>query len=90
MNLGTLTYHTRPLLGTVWDEMLMPLGGAAQALTVAQNCATIGVGIPVSRTERVELAYLNLYNALATRRANEINHTLWLSWHYTGLAPRQR
>lgn len=90
VNLGTLTYHTRPLLGIVWDELLMPLGGPAQALTVAQNRATIGVGIPVSRTQRVELAYLNLYNAFATRRANEINHTLWLSWHYTGLAPRQR
>lgn len=81
--------HPTPA-GIVWDELLMPLGGPAQALTVAQNRATIGVGIPVSRTQRVELAHLNLYNALATRRANEINHTLWLSWHYTGLAPRQR
>jgi hypothetical protein len=32
----------------------------------------------------VELAYMNLYNAFPARRANEVNHTLWLSWHYTG------
>ncbi len=90
VNLGSLTYRSRPLLGIVWDELLMPLGGPAQTLTIGQNRATIGVGLPVTPTQRVEVSYMNLYNALAARRANEINHTLWLSWHYTGVAPRQR
>jgi hypothetical protein len=62
----------------------MPLGGAAQTFTIGQNRATVGVGVPLSPRVRAEVGYMNLYNALAARRANEVNHTLWLSWHWTG------
>lgn len=85
-NLGALTVGGRPVIGFVWDEVLMPLGGAAQTFTIGQNRATAGVGIPLSPRIRTEVGYMNLYNALASRRANEINHTLWVSWHYTGTA----
>jgi hypothetical protein len=83
-NLGSLTLQGRPLIGFVWDELLMPLGGAAQTFTIGQNRATVGVGVPLSPRVRAEVGYMNLYNALAARRANEVNHTLWLSWHWSG------
>ncbi|MCZ8206030.1 DUF2490 domain-containing protein [Gemmatimonas sp.] len=83
-NLGSLTLQGRPLIGFVWDELLMPLGGGAQTFTIGQNRATVGVGVPLSPRVRAEVGYMNLYNALAARRANEVNHTLWLSWHWSG------
>lgn len=83
-NLGSLEVRGRPVIGYVWDELLMPLGGPTQTFTIGQNRASAGVGVPLSATSRVELGYLNLYNAFAPRRANEVNHTLWVSWHYTG------
>ncbi len=85
--IGRATIGGRPLYGFIWDELLMPVGGVAQQLTIGQNRATAGVGVPLSKTTRVEVAYMNLYNAYPSRRANEVNHTVWLSWHYTG-APR--
>jgi hypothetical protein len=86
--LHALTFRKRPLIGYLWNELLMPLGGPNQSFTIGQNRASAGVGIPLSATTRTEIGYLNLYNAFAARRANEVNHTLWVSWHYTG-APRK-
>ena len=85
-NLGSLQIGRRPVIGFVWDELLMPLGGAAQTFTIGQNRVAAGVGLPLSALTRVEVGYMNLYNAFAPRRANEVNHTLWVSWHYTGKA----
>lgn len=85
-NLPRLTLHGRPLTGFVWDELLMPIGGPQAALSVGQNRATVGFGVPMTARQRVEVAYMNLSNMFAARRANEINHTLWLSWHWTGAA----
>jgi hypothetical protein len=87
MELPALRWRRRPLLALAWDELLMPVGGSTQLFTIGQNRATVGVGVPVSAKQRLEVAYMNLYNAFPARRANEINHTLWLSWHYTGVAP---
>ncbi len=83
-NLFGVRFDNRPVIGFLWDELLMPLGGPAQTFTLGQNRATAGVGVPLSARTRVEVGYMNLYNAFAARRANEINHTLWLSWHWTG------
>jgi hypothetical protein len=74
----------QPVYGFAWDELLMPIGGKAQTFTLGQNRASLGVGFSLSRTTKAELGYMNLYNAFASRRANEVNHTLWLSWHYAG------
>lgn len=65
---------------------LMPIGGPNQTFTLGQNRLAAGVGLPLSSRVRTEIGYMNLYNAFTMRRANEINHTLWLSWHYTGAA----
>lgn len=87
-NLGSLKYGGRPVIGFVWDELLMPLGGPTQTFTIGQNRVSAGVGIPVTSKLRVEVGYMNLYNVLAARRANEINHTLWLGWNWTGVTPK--
>ncbi len=89
INIPQLTVRTRPVFAFAWDELLMPLGGNAQRVTIGQNRATVGIGIPFNSKQRVEVGYMNLYNAFAARRANEINHTLWLSWHFTGTVPRR-
>lgn len=73
-----------PLTAFAWDELLMPVGGRTQTFSLGQNRATVGVGLPLGRTLQAEVAYMNLYNAFPARRANEVNHTLWLSWHYVG------
>jgi hypothetical protein len=86
--LGRVAVAGRSLYGFVWDELLMPVGGAAQQFTIGQNRASLGVGAVLSPRMRTEVGYMNLYNAYPSRRANEVNHTLWLSWHYVG-APRQ-
>jgi hypothetical protein len=86
IDLPRVRLGSRPVFAYGWDELLMPLGGPAQAFTIGQNRASAGVGLPISATMRAEVGYLNLYNAFAARRANEVNHTLWISWHYTGAA----
>ncbi len=88
INLPGLRLGRRPVFAYGWDELLMPLGGPNQTLSISQNRASAGVGLPMSATMRAEVGYMNLYNAFALRRANEINHTLWVSWHYTGAARR--
>lgn len=88
IDLPRVRLGTRPVFAYGWDELLMPLGGPTQAFSIGQNRASVGVGLPFSATTRAEVGYLNLYNAFAARRANEINHTLWISWHYTGAARR--
>lgn len=86
--LGGLRLRERPVTGWVWDEVLLPVGGNTALLSVGQNRLAAGVGIPLSATLRAELGYLNLYTPFTAQRANEVTHTLWLSWHWTGAAPR--
>ncbi|MEN9509585.1 MAG: hypothetical protein RLZZ621_2148 [Gemmatimonadota bacterium] len=84
--LSQVKVQGRPVLLYGWNELLMPLGGPTQTLTIGQNRASVGFGIPHSPKFRTEIGYMNLYNAFPSRRANEVNHTLWVSWHYTGAA----
>lgn len=87
-NLGRLTYGGRAVIGYLWDELLMPLGGPSQTFTIGQNRVSAGVGIPITPKLRAEIGYMNLYNAFASRRANEINHTLWVGWNWTATQSR--
>ncbi|MCU0646717.1 MAG: DUF2490 domain-containing protein [Gemmatimonadaceae bacterium] len=90
VNVPRLTLRGRPITAFVWDELLMPIGGNQAALSIGQNRATVGFGLPVDARQRIEVGYMNLSNMFAARRANEINHTLWLSYHWTGQAPAPR
>ena len=89
INLPSITWKRRPVIALAWNELLLPLSGANQTFTVGQNRATVGIGFPVTQRQRLEIAYMNLYNAFPARNANEINHTLWVSWHYTGVTTRK-
>ena len=82
-NLPAMRLRGRPLLAFAYDELLMPIGHADATLRVTQNRLGGGIGIPVDTRQRIELGYMNLWNAIPARRANEINHTLTVSWVWT-------
>jgi|JI10StandDraft_1071094.scaffolds.fasta_scaffold28632_6 hypothetical protein len=82
-NLPAMRLRGRPLLAFAYDELLMPIGHADATLRVTQNRLGGGIGIPVDARQRIELGYMNLWNAIPARRANEINHTLTVSWVWT-------
>lgn len=79
-NLPSLQIGSRPVLGFVWDELLMPVGHGDASLRVTQNRLGGGIGVPIDNRQRVELGYMNLWNALPAQRVNEVNHTFTLSW----------
>jgi hypothetical protein len=73
----------RPVLGFVWDELLLPVGHGEPAGRWTQNRAGLGVGLTLSPQQRLELGYMHLWNALSAARVNEVNHTLTVSWVWT-------
>jgi hypothetical protein len=75
--------RTGPLIGFVYDELLIPFGHGDPDVRVAQNRLGGGIGIPLSARQRLDVGYMNLWNALTAQRANEINHTLTISWNWT-------
>lgn len=74
--LGALRRAGQPVTAFVYDEMLLPVGHGTATGRLAQNRASVGVGIPLDAHHRVEVGYLNLWNALTTAQTNEFNHTL--------------
>lgn len=78
--LTNLTWRGRPVLGFVWDELLLPVGHGDPSVRLTQNRIGAGVGLPLDARQRVEIGYMNLWNALGGPRVNEVNHTLTLSW----------
>ena len=78
-NLPVLRVGGRPVLGFVWDELLLPVGHAGASARLAQNRASVGVGVPMNSRARLDLSYMNLWNALPTSQTNEVNHTIGVS-----------
>ena len=79
-NVPAVTLRTRALTAFVYDELLMPFGHGDPDLRVAQNRLGAGVGLPLTARQRLDVGYMNLWNALTAQRTNEINHTLTVSW----------
>jgi hypothetical protein len=79
-NLPGVQLRDRPVLGFVWNELFLPIGHGNETLRLTQNRIGGGLGVPIDDRQRVEVGYMNLWNALATLRANEVNHTLTVSW----------
>lgn len=79
-NLPSLRVADRPLLGFVWNEVLVPIGYGDATVRLTQNRLGGGVGIPLDARQRVEIGYMNLWNSVPSLRANEVNHTLTVSW----------
>lgn len=71
------------LLAFAWNELLMPVGHSDALIRVTQNRAGAGVGLPLGGRQRIEVGYMNLWNALPAARVNEFNHTLTLSYYWT-------
>ncbi len=76
-------FRTRRLQGFFYDELLMPIGHADAAVRVTQNRLGAGVGVPLSARQRLDIGYMNLWNALPAQHTNEIDHTLTVSWVWT-------
>ncbi len=83
-DLPSLSVRGRPVLAFVWDELLMPVGHGDATARLSQNRLGAGVGIPLGARQRAEVGYMNLWNAFTGLRANEVNHTLVLSYVWTG------
>lgn len=75
-----LRVAARPVLGFVWDELLMPIGHGDALARIAQNRIAAGIGLPIDARQRVEISYMNLWNALPGARTNEVNHTFSVAW----------
>lgn len=78
--LPSLRVGNRPLLGFVWNEVLVPIGHGDATVRLTQNRLGGGVGIPLDPQQRIEVGYMNLWNSVPAQRANEVNHTLTVSW----------
>lgn len=81
--LGGLTFRARPVLAYAQEEALLPVGYSGAIGRFGQNRLLLGVGLPVARRQRLDLGYMNLWNALPARSANEVNHTLTVHWVIT-------
>lgn len=75
-----LSLFGHPVLGFVWDELLMPIGHGDASVRLTQNRIGGGVGVPLDSRQRVEVGYMNQWNAIGAQRTNEVNHTLTVSW----------
>jgi hypothetical protein len=79
----SLALRGRPVLGFGFNELLMPIGHGDATLRLTQNRLGGGIGVPLDGRQRLEIGYMNLWNSLPARRANEVNHTLTVSWVWT-------
>ncbi len=71
-------------IGFVSNEFFLPVGHSDAAQLRLQNRVQVGVGLPVSGAQRVELSYLHQWNRITPRTTHEFNHTAMLSWVWTG------
>lgn len=79
-NLPAMRLAGRPVMGFVWDEVYLPVGHGDAITRFAQNRAAAGIGLPIDARQRVEISYMNLWNALPGARTNEVNHTFSVAW----------
>lgn len=74
----------QPRIAFVQNEVLLPVGHAGSAGRFTQNRFALGVGLPMGEGRRLDVGYMNLWNALPARAANEVNHTLTLTYVVSG------
>lgn len=72
--IGAATY------GFAANEFFLPVGHREGEQRRLQNRAQLGVGVPLSERQRVEIGYLHQWNRITPRETHEINHTLVISW----------
>ncbi len=84
-NVAAMRVANRPLLGFVWNEVLLPVGHGEASARITQNRTAAGIGLPIDGRQRVEISYMNLWNALSGARTNEFNHTFSVAWVWTSV-----
>jgi len=80
----SLRIGDRTALGFVWDEFFLPVGHSDARFRRLQNRVGAGIGIPIDDQQRVEFGYMHQWNRVTFKEAHEFNHTLVLSWVWTG------
>lgn len=81
--LAALTVRSRPVSWYAQEELLLPVGHDGALGRFAQNRFLVGLGLPLSARQRLDVGYMNLWNALPARAANEVNHTVTFNWVIT-------
>lgn len=82
--LGDSDAGRRALLGFVYNEFFLPVGHSDGRDARVQNRLGGGIGVPVGETARVEFGYMHQWNRVTPQEAHEFNHTLVLSWVWSG------
>lgn len=75
---------TKAHIAFAQNEVLLPVGHAGSAGRFTQNRFAVGVGLRMGEGRRLDVGYMNLWNALPARAANEVNHTLTLTYIVSG------
>ncbi len=78
--LGSRTFHARPVTWYAQEELLMPIGHGGAAGRIGQNRFLLGVGLPLTPHQRLDIGYQNLWNPLPALTANEVNHVVTFTW----------
>ena len=82
--LGDRATAAGPVIGFATNEFFLPIGHSDGDQQRLQNRAQLGLGFPTSAKQRIELSYLHQWNRITPRTTHEFNHTLMLSWVWTG------
>jgi hypothetical protein len=78
------TVDDRRITLFVQEELFVNIGHGGPAARLTQNRLGGGFGVPLSARQRLDIGYMNLWNPITSRSANESNHTLTVNWVFTG------
>lgn len=70
--------HGQPMLVYAADELFLGLTAAERHVAVEQNRSSIGLGLPISGAERLEVGYMHQIIANTRYKTMEVNHILLL------------
>ncbi|MEO7359923.1 MAG: DUF2490 domain-containing protein, partial [Gemmatimonadaceae bacterium] len=68
--------HGQPVLAIAADEAFLGMTGSERRVSFDQNRASVGLGLPLGRGERLEVSYMQQWIANTRLRTSEINNTL--------------
>lgn len=74
----TLQMHGQPMLVYAADELFLGLTAVERHVAVEQNRSSVGLGLPISGSERLEVGYMHQIIANTRYKTMEVNHILLL------------
>lgn len=66
------------------DELFVTVDRQGPGARLTQNRLGVGMGVARGPRYRLDVGYMNLWNPVPSRAADEMNHTLTLTWVITG------